>query len=284
MDSTVSAALAEVLTAVENAEPEYDPSDGAFYDFVHAADVGAVLADAVARCAPAALVGEVAYPAAFSRVGRVPLELQQALAPHEQADGRTRAGSTTLHLHLDYLGSFAGFEERVEALLHRGATPDLQNASGDTALHLVLRKSSGACRRKYSHGTVRTVFDAGADDELWFDDDERVALVSRTAAAVRLWRALVAAGWSPQVPNAAGETPLQLLRLAREQAAQLTERTSSHYTKRKREALAALDLWDTLYSEQVGQEGEPRHPAAVAAVAALEHEAERRYAEELSYL
>ena len=172
----------------------------------------------------------------------------------------------------------------MEALLRRGATPDLQDKSGDTALHLVLRKSSVPCRRKYSHppGCVLTVFDAGADDELWFDDDERVCLKSRTAAAVRLWRALVAAGWSPLAPNAAGETPLELLRSAREHAVQLTERAASIGLKRK-DAMAALDMWHELYAAAAG-EAAGRHPAAAAVEAALADEAERRYAEQLAEL
>jgi hypothetical protein len=88
----------------------------------------------------------VAYPAAFSRVGRVPAELWAALAPHKRADERLRSGATTLHTHLDFLASYGG-QERVEALLARGATPDLQDAQGDSALHVVLRKASQACRR-----------------------------------------------------------------------------------------------------------------------------------------
>jgi hypothetical protein len=202
----------------------------------------------------------------------VPAELWAALAPHERADERLRSGATTLHAHLDFLAAHGG-QERVEALLARGATPDLQDAQGDTALHVVLRKASQACRRKYPPvRLVRTVFDAGADDELWFDDDEWERLLSRTTSAARLWRALVAAGWSPHARNAAGEAPLDLLRRAREHAAVLTERSPSRDLK---ERLASLNLWDALLAETVP--GTERHPAALAAEAAVAKRKEEEY-------
>jgi ankyrin repeat protein len=204
----------------------------------------------------------------------VPAELWAALAPHERADERLRSGATTLHTHLHFLASYGG-QERVEALLARGATPDLQDAQDDMALHVVLRKASQVCRRKYAPQLgrfVRTVFDAGADDELWFDDDECERLLSRTTAAARLWHALVAAGWSPHARNAAGETPLDLLRRACEHAAMLTERSPSRDLK---ERLAALNLWDALLAETVP--GTERHPAALAADAAVARRKEEAY-------
>jgi hypothetical protein len=272
-------ALDAVLTAVEGAKLEYDPSTGAYYNFERPAGrhiAAALTAAVVTHGVPASLVGEVAYPAAFSRVGCVPVELWEALAPYEVADGRLRSGATTLHLYLDFMARHDG-EERVEALLARGATADLADASGDTALHVVLRKASGACRRRYAapHGRlVRTVFDAGADDELWFDADERLALLGRTHAAARLWRALAAAGWSPRAANAAGETPLDLLRRAREHAASI---------RPLEDRLAALNIWDALLAETLGGEAE-RHPAALAAEAAVREAAERDYENELSML
>jgi hypothetical protein len=90
---------------------------------------------------------------------------------------------------------------------------------------------------------------------------------------VRLWRALVAVGFSPHVPNAAGETAMDLLRIARERAAQLTQYMD------KAKALAALDLWDALYAE--GGAAVDRHPMAVATEAAI---AEAREREEREFL
>ncbi len=119
---------------------------------------------------------------------------------------------------------------------------------------------------------MRTVFDAGADDELWFDDDEWERLLSRTTAAARLWRALVAAGWSPHARNAAGETPRDMLRRAREHAAMLTERSPSRDLE---ERLAALNLWDALLVETVP--GTEPHPAALAADAAVAKRKEEAY-------
>ena len=115
--------------------------------FVDSSVVGDACPAAIAEGVPPVLVAEVSFKASFHRVASVDTSILDATAG-AAADDRCSDGRTFLHLLLEFLPSHGGME-RVTALLGRGATPDLVDRAGETALHVVLRKACAATRRKY---------------------------------------------------------------------------------------------------------------------------------------
>ncbi|KAL4449464.1 hypothetical protein ABPG77_007108 [Micractinium sp. CCAP 211/92] len=104
----------------------------------------------------------------------------------------------------------------LQALLDRGATPDLQDASGNTALHLLVVRV--AKEKAFPDLDPRLVMQLSDPDQL-YRDDERIDFLEGVGTA------LVRAGWSLDLPNAKGRTPRRLLQL------------SHHIAEAKREAL-----------------------------------------------
>ncbi|KAL4443835.1 hypothetical protein ABPG75_011572 [Micractinium tetrahymenae] len=150
--------------------------------------------------------------------------IDAVLLPSVTADAVINAekGETVLHELLSR--SFppplqAGAEHpavSLQALLDRGATPDLQDATGNTALHLlVVRIAKEKLFPDLEPGMVMHV----SDPDMLYRDDERIEFLEGVGTA------LIRAGWSLDLPNGKGRTARRLLQL------------SHHIAEAKREAL-----------------------------------------------
>lgn len=150
--------------------------------------------------------------------------IDAALLPSVTADTDIDAeeGETVLHelLGRQFPPPLEAREEHpqvsLQALLDRGATPDLQDARGNTALHLLVVRIA---KEKAFPDLDPSLAMHVSDPDFLYRDDRRIGYLEAVGTA------LVRAGWSLDLPNGKGRTVQRLLQL------------SHHIAEAKREAL-----------------------------------------------
>lgn len=139
--------------------------------------------------------------------------IDAVLLPSVTADTIVDAGKreTVLHdlLSRDFPPPLVAEAEHplvsLQSLLDRGATPDLQDASGNTALHLLVVRI--AKEKIFPDLEPEMAFNV-YDQDLMYRDDDRIEFLEGVGSA------LVRAGWSLDLPNGKGRTVRRLLQLS----------------------------------------------------------------------
>lgn len=133
-------------------------------------------------------------------------EVEEAVAAEADVNERTETGNTPMHI-----AATLGLPDVVDALLEHGATVDLRNAHGKTALvsAVTIPTKDPAMQRRLER-CVRLLAEAGADLEARSADGFtplHVAIRTRWPGMARL---LLGLGADPRATIDRGLTPLQL--------------------------------------------------------------------------